>query len=374
MSIYKISTKNHLPWRERVIKTILVVLCIATVLSFMTQTVFAQEKKVLQVIGWDVYADPKHKNKTIGYQSFENAFNVQIEFTPLSSLDENIDIAESQDDFDVLIISNEGIRLLCEMGLVVPLNMGKIPNYQNLYHMLRYSDWSKFKRRIYAVPWAWGPTGLLYNTDVITEPDSWNILWDPKYKGQVSLWDDVSMIWTAALALGYENVYNLTRKQLKQVKEKLLELNINLHEYYKGDVEALELVLGKKVVALNSWFDPSAHLSEKGYNFKMVVPKEGAVGMFDSYMIGKKTPRTEIAHAFINHQISPSVQKQMVRITGLAPANSKTQTLLKPEEIKRLHLGEKEYFNSMLLWDFMPRKHLYEAVLQEVRRDLESRR
>ena len=374
MCANKVYTKDCFLWRGSSFKTILMILCVLTILGFSSQEVSAQEKEVLRVMGWDVYADPKHKNKTIGYQSFENTFNVPIEFTPLSSLDEIVDAAESQNDFDVIIISNEGIRLLCDMDLVAPMNLGKIPHYQDLYHSLRYSDLSKFKRRIYAVPWAWGPTGLLYNADVVKKPDSWNILWDPKYKGQVSLWNDVSIIWTAALALGHKNVYNLTRKQLKQVKEKLLKLNDNLYDYYGGEVEAIKFVTEKKVMALNSWFNPSLRLRKKGYNFKMIIPKEGAVGMFDSYMIRKNTPRAKIAHTFINHQISPPIQKQVVHVTGLAPANLKTRTLLKPEEIQGLHLDEKKYFKQMLLWDFMPRKHLYEAVLKEVYHDLESRR
>ncbi len=105
----------------------------------------------------------------------------------------------------------------------------------------------------------------------------------------------------------------------------------------------------------------------------MFIPKEGAVGMFDSYLISKKTSKKTLAHKYINHQISPPVQQQMVRITGLAPANIETLSLLTPEEIKALHLDEPDYFNRMLLWDHMPRKQLYEDVLRSVREDLKLR-
>ncbi len=345
------------------------------ILMPFTQGVTAGEQDILRVTGWDVYADPENKTKTIGYKSFEDEYGVQIEFKPLKNLDEIVDIAESHSEYDVFIISNEGIRMLHDMDLVMPVDLRQLPNYHSLHPGLRYTEWGLFESRNYAVPWAWGPTGLLYDTDVLTvAPDSWNVLWDPKYRGRVSLWDDVSMIWTTALALGYQNVYSLTREQLGRVKEKLYELNGLVHDYYEGEAQELSFIIKDNVVALNSWFDPSYRLSAiHKRNFKMVIPKEGAVGMFDSFLINKKTNNKTLAHKYINHQISPEVQQRMVRITGLAPANIETLSLLTPEEIKALNLDEPDYFNRMLLWDHMPRKHLYQDVLKDVREDLKLR-
>jgi len=346
-----------------------------TVFMFFERSVTADEQGILRVAGWDVYADPEYKNKTIGFRNFEEKFGVQVEFKPLDHLDDIVDFAELHQDYDVFIISNEGIQLLYGMGLVIPLDLERIPHYHDLHHSLRFSEWSLFKSRVNAVPWAWGPTGLLYNVDVLnTPPSSWDVLWDPKYHGHVSLWDDVSMIWTAALTLGYQNVYNLTREQLKNVKEKLLKLNEQAYSYYKGEEQLMEFVIKHKVTVLNSWYDPSFRLRVQGHNFKMVIPEEGAVGMFDSYLISKGAKNQSLAYEFINHQISPLIQQQMVHITGLAPANIETLALLTPNEIKSLHLNEPDYFNRMLLWDQMPRKPLYDDVLKAVREDMESRR
>ena len=238
---------------------------------------------------------------------------------------------------------------------------------------VKYSEWSQFDSRIYAAPWAWGPTGLLYDESALANPDSWNVLWDPKYKSKVALWDDVSMIWTTALALGFKNVYSLTKTQLKAVQQKLFEFNDQDPIYYKGGDNALKLPQQGKVVALNSWYDPSRRLNASGKHFLMHMPKEGAVGMFDSYMISKKSHQVALAHQFIDHQISPSVQKEMVMITGLAPANIETLALMTPDEIKHLHLDDQDYFNRMLLWDHMPRRNLYEQVLKAVKKDLEKK-
>jgi putative spermidine/putrescine transport system substrate-binding protein/spermidine/putrescine transport system substrate-binding protein len=46
-------------------------------------------------------------------------------------------------------------------------------------------------------------------------PDTWNILWDPKYHGKVSVWDDLSTVYMTAQILGFDKpdpsqLYNLT--------------------------------------------------------------------------------------------------------------------------------------------------------------------
>lgn len=335
--------------------------------------VLAKKQQILRIVGWDVYADPQNKGKTIGYKEFERETGVTIEYTPLNNLDDIINAAESNNYYDVFIISNEGIQILYKMGLVTPIDIQKLPNYQDLYPSLLNKEKCTLENRVCAVPWAWGPTGLLYDTSVMTEPESWNVLWDPRYKGKVSVWDDVSMVWVTALSLGYTNVYNLTREQLAHVKKKLLELNQQVHHYYSGEQDALEHIREGEASILNSWFDPSARLKQEGHHFKMIIPKEGAVGMYDSYLISSASTNIDNIYQFINYQIKPSTQQQMVHITGLAPANIKTLELLEAEEIQSLHLDEEGYFERMLLQDNMPRKHLYEEIVKDVRDDMQNR-
>ena len=192
--------------------------------------------------------------------------------------------------------------------------------------------------------------------NVIENPTSWNTLWDLRYKGKVAMRDDISMLWTTALSLGYKNIYSLTKTQLTNVRNKLFKFNDLASLYYSGGNIEIELARQGKLVAYNSWYDPSKRLNTSGKKFTMIIPKEGAVVMFDSYMLSIDCENTSIAHEFINYQISPFVQQQMINITGLAPANLETLSLLKPDKIKAHHLDEPDYFNRMILWDHMHRK------------------
>ena len=83
---------------------------------------------------------------------------------------------------------------------------------------------------MYGVPFTWGPNPLLYDTTYFAKaPDSWAVLWDPKLKGKISAWDELSTIYMAAQVLGYDkpdpnHIYNLSDQELENVRKKLLEL------------------------------------------------------------------------------------------------------------------------------------------------------
>jgi len=357
--------------------------CIGLILTLFLQTAIAREEnsssaapikkpQILRVVGWDVYSDPDNNRKTIGYQAFEREYGVNIEYTPLKNLDDIIEAAESRKQYDVIIISNEGIQVLQDMRLVTAIDKVKLTNYLDLNANISNYKKCHFPNKVCAVPWSWGATGLIYDTNSMSEPDSWNDLWDPRYKGQVTVWNDVSMVWFTALSLGYKNVYNLTRQQLADVKAKLLKLNKQVHHYYSGQQDALEHIRGEEAILMNAWFDPSVRLRQENLFFKKITPQEGVVGMFDSLLISKKTSNIDVAHQFIDYMIKPQVQHLMVSKTGLAPANTKTVNLLEAHQIDSLHLDDEYFFNRMILRDVMPRKHLYEAILKDVREDFKQ--
>jgi len=87
-------------FRVKVILSMLITVAVVllsgvTVFMFFERSVTAVEQGVLRVAGWDVYADPEHKNKTIGFRNFEDNFDVQVEFKPLDHPDAIVDFPNS---------------------------------------------------------------------------------------------------------------------------------------------------------------------------------------------------------------------------------------------------------------------------------------
>ena len=105
--------------------------------------------------------------------------------------------------YDVLIPSDYMIEKLIQEDRLAELDLSQIPNYANIddsFKNLAYDPDNK-----YSVPYTWGTLGIMYNTTMVDETvDSWNILWDEKYKGNIIMYDSSRDSMAVALRkLGY---------------------------------------------------------------------------------------------------------------------------------------------------------------------------
>src|SRR5438477_10493008 len=127
-------------------------------------------------------------------------------------------------NYDVISPSSDVAGTIATANFAAPLDLRKYPSYELLSPQLRNLPLVKANGQTYGVPFMWGPNPLLYDTTAFSQaPDSWTVLWDPKYRSKVSLWDELSSIYLAAQILGYDKpdpaqLYNLSDAQLDNVK------------------------------------------------------------------------------------------------------------------------------------------------------------
>jgi len=160
--------------------------------------------------------------------AFEESRHCKVMATYMGTSDELVAKLRggSASNYDVISPSSDVATSIVRAGLVAPLELSKLPTYSQLSAKLRDLPLVKANGQVYGVPFMWGPNPLLYDTTAFKEPpDSWSILWDRKFKGKISLWDDLSSIYMAAQILGYDKpnpsqLYNLTDEQLTAAKKK----------------------------------------------------------------------------------------------------------------------------------------------------------
>ncbi len=194
--------------------------------AFMAAALGACKPKTetLSLLVWEGYADPSF------LQPFEQSHNCKIVAAYMGSSDELVAKLRggSASNYDVISPSSDVATSIVRAGLAAPLDLSKIPSYNQLSPRLRDSPLVKANGRTYGVPFVWGPNPLLYDTTAFPEPpESWSSLWGTKFKGKISLWDELSSVYLAAQVLGYDKpdpnqLYNLTDAQLEAVKKKLI--------------------------------------------------------------------------------------------------------------------------------------------------------
>jgi putative spermidine/putrescine transport system substrate-binding protein len=86
--------------------------------------------------------------------------------------------------FDVIHVNDRDMQILINEGLLLKLDETKIPNAKKLI--------SRFKNPYY-IPYNFSANVILYNKDKVTPaPNSWETLWDPKYKGKIGVMTNLS--------------------------------------------------------------------------------------------------------------------------------------------------------------------------------------
>ncbi len=248
--------------------------------------------------------------------------------------------------------------------LLLPLELENIPNFKNVIPALQKSEYLIDNGKIYGVPVSQGPYGLVYNSAILKEPPrSWNILWDPKFKGKYVIGAN-EYIYNAnitALALGYsrESINNFDNLNNKKFREKLRQLAANSYSFWVG-VDTADDLSGMTLGT--SWGDSLGPLKTRGEAWKMAEPVEGMPCWIDNYAItwtlADNPFLKKVAEEYMNLLLSADYQiEHIMRNMSLTPIITNIRDLLTNEEIERLNVDAPNFFNDnrVLLHTYSPR-------------------
>jgi putative spermidine/putrescine transport system substrate-binding protein/spermidine/putrescine transport system substrate-binding protein len=326
--------------------------------------------ETLSLLVWEGYADPSF------LQPFEQSHHCKVVASYMGSSDELVAKLRggSASNYDVISPSSDVATSIVRAGLAAPLDLSRIPTYDQLSARLRDSPLVKVDGKTYGVPFVWGPNSLLYDTTAFPQaPDSWSILWNSKYKGKISLWDELSSVYMAAQVLGYDKpdpsqLYNLSDAQLEAVKKKLIELKPNIRKYWSTGGELTNLFQNHEVIAAMGWPLMTNDLRKLNFPIGETIPKENTTGWIDHLMITAASPRKELAQQFLEYMVEAKTQKLVTDVTHYTPANPATSQLLSPEERKGLHLDDPdEYMKRIYFWQDVSRRAKYNEIWNEVK-------
>ena len=107
------------------------------------------------------------------------------------------------------------ISRMIEEDMLEKINFVNVPNIAKIdpaYLNLEFDPAQE-----YSVPYSLGCVGIIYNTKVVTEPvDSWSLIFDEKYSGQILQFDNSrDAMATALFYLGYP-VIHTDKAQLEE--------------------------------------------------------------------------------------------------------------------------------------------------------------
>jgi spermidine/putrescine-binding protein len=261
---------------------------------------------------------------------------VELKTAVYGELDEAIAKLRGGYQADVLNACVDYIPILRKLDMLESVDTTKISYWPDVFPFFQeMPEIQAGENQLWMVPVDAGLEGMMYRTDKVdTPPTSWNDLWNEKYAGHIVMQDYArNAIAIAALALGYEDPFNLTDEQLEAAKQKLIEQKPLLLTYFESDEEVQELFKSGDAWISFGWTADANVLNEdEGIPVEYVSPKEGAFSWVCGYSILKGTKMPNAAHALINHYLDPDLQYFEATDFEYFVANSKVLNMLEEDE------------------------------------------
>ncbi len=330
----------------------------------------SKKTPTLNLLVWEGYADPSF------VQPFEEQNHCKISASYMGSSDELVAKLRggSAGNYDVISPSSDVASSIAAAGLAAPLDLSKIPTYHQLSSELTSLPLVRINGQVFGVPFTWGPNPIIYDTTAFPQPpDSWSVFWDPKYKGKVSVWDDLSTVYMAAQVLGFDKpdpsqLYNLSDQQLDAVKKKLLELKPNIRKIWSTGGELTNLFENHEIVIAMGWPLNTADLKKANFPVGETIPEENTTGWIDHLMVTAGSENKDLAYKFLEYMIEAKTQKLVTDKTHYVPANPQAAQFMDAEQVRMLHLDNVDnYQTHIYFWQNVPRRAKYNEIWNEVK-------
>jgi len=311
---------------------------------------------VLNLITWEGWDNAE------GMQPFYDEYGVTVNFTAIGSNDEVLTKyrAGGPGTYDVTGINNRYYIPAAEEGIFIPLDLSRIPNYEDLYPAFKEVPFARYKGEIYGITAFFGFDVINYNADLTDPPDTWFFHRDAKYAGKWGLLDNPAgtmMLWGTILGHGADSsqyTHDILAEIVEFGKECVASAKTILKSY--GEMQDL-LTRGDIIVAYTGWEAVTVWSKKAGTNLQHCLPPEAAKCWADGYAIFNGAPNPDTAYAWVNYAISAEALAIAGMNAGSLVSNSKSAALMDPENPGTLdHTGVEEALKAAQYSKFPPKE------------------
>lgn len=311
------------------IKLLYQVLCIIlfNLLFGYSSTGLAAKEEVVNVYIWANWISPHV------IAQFEKETGIKVNF---STYDSNEVLyaklrASKKSGYDVVAPSSFYVSRIVREGLLEKIDKKKLPHFINLDRYFLNKPYDPGNQ--YSIPFAWGVTGIFYNTHYYPGPNiqGWADFWDKKYQNQLLLLNDMREVFPIALlTLGY-SVNDSDSQHLREAYLKLKKMMPNV-KLFNADAVASILIDEDATIGM-AWNGDIFRARKENPNIQFIFPKEGFMIWLDCLSVAKGAPHIDNAYKFINFVLRPDIASVTTLDYGFATTNARAQKFL-PLEIR----------------------------------------
>ncbi len=277
---------------------------------------------------WPNYHDPA------SFEAFTAATGAAVQVNVFGSNVEMLaKLQAGGSGWDVFVPTNYTITTYVEEGIIDPLDMSKLPNYDAASFDPRFAGPGTVDGKLYAASKNWGTTGMAVNTSqtngrVLT---SWKDFWDitkAEFSGRTTVHDyQLTTIGNALKSFGY-SFNSIDPAELADAEKLLIEVKPHLFAITSDYQPPMRS--GDAWLAM-CWTGDGKQLNKDIPEISYILGKEGGEIWSDFYAIPKSAPHLDAAYALINFLLDPAINYKEAMFHGQPVADARVDAMMSAE-------------------------------------------
>jgi spermidine/putrescine transport system substrate-binding protein len=278
----------------------------------------------LNFSNWPLYIDVDHgKHPTL--EKFQKQFGVKVKYT--EEINDNTEFFGkirqqlangSSGGRDIVVLTDWMAARMIRLGYVQKFDKSAMPNFErNLVDNLKHPDFDQ--NRDYTAPWQSGQTGLIYRRDKVGDIQSVNEVFNPKWKGKVTLLTEMrDSVGLTMLGMGKNPTTGSVQDMLAAIDKMDKYVKNGQIRRFTGNDYLKDLPRGDTWVCYG-WSGDAVQLQSDNKDIRFLRPEEGFMLWTDNMMIPVGAPHAYTAEKFINWIYQPEVEAPIEDYVNYVP-------------------------------------------------------
>lgn len=303
-------------------------------LALLFGGVFTKNSNQVYVYNYGEYIDPeviKMFQEETGIEVVYDEYETnEIMFTK---------IASDPSSYDVVCPADYMVSRMISLDMVEPVDYDQMPNTKEHIGKQFFEAMEAFDPgNQYAIPYFWGTVGILYNTNLVDDPvTSWDILWNPKYKGEILMQDSVRDAFMIPMIRNGFSINTVDPAEIEIATQDLIEQSPLVQAYVVDQVR--DKMIGNEAALGVIYSGEALYCQWENPDLEYVVPDEGSLVWFDSWVITKNARNKENALKWIDFLSRPDVALMNFEFITYSVPNVTAWDLIEDEEVRNSEIA-----------------------------------
>lgn len=350
---------------KKVVSFVVSVLLLATVFALPAQAAitpddpsynwerFKGQDVTLNVYNWGLYISDGSDGGMDTNKEFEDLTGIKVNYTTYDT-NESLyaKLKSGGANYDVIVPSDYMIGKMSKEGLLAKLDFDNIPNIAMIGDQYKGLDFDPNSE--YSVPYTWGVVGIVYNKTMVKGTiDSWNVLWDEQYKGNVLMFNNSRDAFAIAFKKLGMSLNPSSTEEIKKAAEELKKQKGIVQAYVMDEI--FDKMEGGEAALAPYYAGDAITMINENPDLAFAIPKEGTNYFVDAMCVPATSTQKEAAEMYINFMCETQVALANCEFIGYSTPQVEAEKLL-PDELRNspIMYPSKEVLANTEIFNVLP--------------------